>query len=185
MKKYIVNSLILLLIMFICGCDENEDCTKIRVYEFWVELVDEEGYPIIQSSEEMKELADKVELKWIHPESSKYVEYKYFGVSWGMEKNGHYYWRISREDVIGFEGSGATTFNFDFVCEELLSKPVSIRTEWATSLPFRNIYYELDKIYVNGEEAQVTEIENGTITIPFEETIYIPAIQIKVDKKVE
>lgn len=178
MKKFILSSVVLLLFILISGCDKN---VEFSVYKFYFELVDENGNPFIDNMDDMETLADKIELKWLNPETSKYVEYDYFNLNWGYMEDGHYYFSVNSTDVIGDGDDRTASFSFDLVCEDIFSEPVNIKTEWITSLPTYKLYYPLDKIYVNDVKAEVTNIDRGTITVPSVQTIYIPSIQIKVD----
>ena len=181
MKKFILSSVVLLLFILISGCDKNDKNVEFSVYEFYFELVDENGNPFIDNMDDMETLADKMELKWLNPETSKYVECDYFDLKWGYMEDGHYYFSVNSTDVIGDGDDRTASFSFDLVCEDIFSEPVNIKTEWITSLPTYKLYYPLDKIYVNDVKAEVTNIDRGTITVPSVQTIYITSIQIKVD----
>ena len=67
MKKFILSSVVLLLFILISGCDKNDKNVEFSVYEFYFELVDENGNPFIDNMDDMETLADKMELKWQHP----------------------------------------------------------------------------------------------------------------------
>ena len=65
MKKFILSSVVLLLFILISGCDKNDKNVEFSVYEFYFELVDENGNPFIDNMDDMETLADKMELKWV------------------------------------------------------------------------------------------------------------------------
>lgn len=66
----------------------------------------------------METLADKMELKWLNPETSKYVECDYFDLKWGYMEDGHYYFSVNSTDVIGDGDDRTASFSFDLVCED-------------------------------------------------------------------
>ena len=147
----------------------------LRLGEFLTNYC-ENGNPFIDNMDDMETLADKMELKWLNPETSKYVECDYFDLKWGYMEDGHYYFSVNSTDVIGDGDDRTASFSFDLVCEDIFSEPVNIKTEWITSLPTYKLYYPLDKIYVNDVKAEVTNIDRGTITVPSVQTIYIPLV---------
>ena len=53
MKKFILSSVVLLLFILISGCDKNDKNVEFSVYEFYFELVDENGNPFIDNMDDM------------------------------------------------------------------------------------------------------------------------------------
>ncbi len=182
MKKFILSSVVLLLFITINSCDKNNGDVVYHNYLFYIELVDENGAPLINNPDDLNSITDKMELKWVNPESSKYVEFDALTLECIPEKEGHGYLSLSGLDVIGVGENFKNTFSFDLICKDLFPEPLHIKTMWNTSQTIFNGKYPLDKIYINDVDTEIFYIEDGTMTVPEYQIIYTPTIKIKVNK---